>query len=529
MSAWQRALLGALLGALIVLLVHPDSRPFYATYLWRLGDSQSLNDTPLLPENVDRAPVPNPNRREEGAYDIYLVVHSQRLRPTLDRAALERGLSVARHYGKLDPENAFWPQMEAFFLSRLGNYPDSLVAWSRASRLLRWNDYENSRLNGMAAALAQEFGTTMAWHYAFAYNKRSRSTVLAIRRYAQTVVERTRPYDLEGLVLRYQTIRNGDLIREGARSYWQATLGSDIVMAAARPEPSDDVPRGRAAATYRDDFVARLLEHDMFQEADAVRQAFDEMSWFRGVPLDSVRATAARETVSTLVTAAIPGVATIVGLLGLLLAAIGSAMERWPRMQAVFRPPIAMVVGVALGTQVYVMTGLPLVAIAVCLCWAGLAYEPANVRKIEPTALGWLHGMTLSVLGIALATMLGLLILASGAPGIRLAPILDVPVEMGPGSVVLIGLVEIVFSLTLLTAPAWGLVHRFPTARMAALALRRLGRGFACVGLLVAVGGGVLAVYVDGALASHLLKRIRSEPQLEYELRVRAPELDSIR
>ncbi|MCH7946086.1 MAG: hypothetical protein IIC73_08765, partial [Armatimonadetes bacterium] len=213
MSPAVRFFYGALLGALLILLVHPDSRPYLTPGIWFLGDSDFLDETDALPDNLSK--LPEPDSLEDSAY--WLVVGCEReLRgqrmPQDDYVLL---VEVAQFGAAQDPENAFWRHAEAVFQHRLGNDDAAVRAWHTASLANRWDDYQTRRLQGLLQGLEAESGRRLAWHYALAQSRKSATPPRVFLAFARRLLQ-----DAEAqadFTLRLATLRNGRLIRDGSR------------------------------------------------------------------------------------------------------------------------------------------------------------------------------------------------------------------------------------------------------------------------------------------------------------------------
>lgn len=522
MSPLGRALLGATLGALLVLMFHPETRPYYST-LWNIGDSAYLSRSTLLPENVSLASLPT--TREEAAYWLLLVTERQKLAARTNRRVLEDSVAIARQFAAEDIDNAFWPQIEAFYLWRLGRSEEAEESWSRASRLLRWNDYENARLNGLAAGLAEEADSTLAWHYAYAYTRRSNAIVQAIRRYALFVVDRSALDEPGGIAGRKITILNGDLLRRGARSYAQATIGADIVNLSTLPSAArpigDRLAFRRQISESQANFAQRLMAIGDLDGADRVRLAFSDAQWMANTSPAAIQDEANRRVKLCLATATLPGALVFIAALGVFLLGVGAFLEGVPALQNLLRPPWAQVLAVAFAAQIYLVTNLFIPAFAIGLCFAFFGYEPANVRRVKPEQMGWLFVALIAGLGAVLAVTLVAFGIGLGAPAIRIFPVINVPREFDAGSAVLISIAQILLGLVLLTAPGWSRTTKYAAPRIAAHALTLLGRGLFVGGLVLAIASGLIAYVADSRLADEMLKRIRNEPRYVFDERLR--------
>ncbi len=233
MSPWRRALIGGALGSLLVLLIHPISRAYYQSFL-RLGDSSFLNTTQVLPENVRR--LPEPKTASEAAYVFLVAAEAEQRGEKLAKRDFTRLLLLAEAWSKAEPDNAFWKQMQSIYLLRLKRQDESIEQWERAAQALKWDNYQNARLRTIVDGLTAESRATLGWHWAYAYHRRSQAIAQQILRHARTVKDLLPGNESRGLELRYATLLNGVLLREGARSNATGLVGHEIVELASYPD-----------------------------------------------------------------------------------------------------------------------------------------------------------------------------------------------------------------------------------------------------------------------------------------------------
>ncbi|HRF58974.1 MAG TPA: hypothetical protein PLH94_03550 [Fimbriimonadaceae bacterium] len=511
MSPWKRALLGAAIGALLVLIAHPASRPFYLALLTQGGPSRFFAETPL---RLQPSPaLEKPRTLADAAYWMLVAAEADQRRTRLLDKDWKNLLNLARRCAVEDPENAFWKQMEAVFAWRLGDRKGSLEAWRRASRANRWDDLQNRRLERIVEGLSTETGTRLGWHYAASYAQRSQAPARMILRQARLVRDATRRDEAEGLELRYATLLNGDLLRSGAKSSQTGLVGVDIVEIACYPTNLKVETSQKRLLLARQALVNRLLALGKRDEANRTVKAFgNNDAWIALVEPENASTEAKLWKLVTLATVSIPSGAIWIAAMGLGLALFGRAVERTPALQHVFRTPVAPAAGVILALLLYWSTGLVLPAIWAALCLAFFAFQPMHERSQDPRELGPLFRFTILVLGVAFFALMTVYLAGRTTAGTILFDRLGVPAEIGPGSPVLLGLAGIVLGLVLLTAPAWGVAQHFAPARLAGFALREFGTGLFVAGILVAVVAGPLAVFVDREARTNLAAISQNEP-----------------
>src|SRR5437588_1406811 len=243
MSPGWRAFYGAACGALAVLLVHPASRPFLLLPLTHWGESETFAHTPLILENQKQ--LRPPRTLMDASLLMENGARTVAIRRGLQPVDIQKLVVVARNAALTDTDNAYWPQMEAVFLnvgSKLAGISeavhvryrkDAVDAWLRASKLSRWNDSQSKRLKMLQEQLAAEVGAPMAWQYSAAYRQRSTQQAFMIEETARDFVRSADSGSADALKIRYATLINGKLLREGAKSIEVGKIGADVVESAA--------------------------------------------------------------------------------------------------------------------------------------------------------------------------------------------------------------------------------------------------------------------------------------------------------
>lgn len=512
MSPWARVWLGAAIGALIVLVAHPMSRPFYQCYLWRLGDSRVLAESTYLASNVRTPPEPTDDLR--AAFWIALAADAvQRSRP-LSRDDAGKLARLCTAYAELDPENAFWRQVLSLTLWELGDMEGSKRAWIQASFAARWNDLETERLRQVLAELRHEFSGVMGWHYAALYPERSLAVPKLIQRQASRFSAGPFNSPSEELDLRTATLINGVLIRQHARTLAAGEIGAAIVANSYRTaKQGPNTNSRRYDLLQRYSLIDRLRDAGRDAEALQMEALFrDNDGWLGLANTDEARDRLSEASWMALAIAATPGIGLVLAAIGALVAMGGVFIERYRGAQALFTPAFSAFAGVVLALSVYAITRLVMPALWVALLLGFFAFVPSKVRSRTPSDLGIGYSATIGAFALIVAVLAGYFVVGLGAPGLRLLPLLDVPREYGSGSVVVLAITGVVLGLTLATAPAWGMIQRLPAPRLAGHALRRLGTTMLVGCLVLSLVAGPVAVVADHSVADMLRMQLENEP-----------------
>lgn len=511
MSPWKRAALGGLLGALLVLMIHPKTSPFYGTSLWRIGNSRFLSQSGFALANVQK--IPQPANVMEAAYWVQAATEIDRNKPGLRSDDIKKLLVLLEQCANLQPDNAYWPQAQALFSARLGDLAAAKRYWLAAATKLKWDDLQNARLEILVRGLQVEEGSPLAWQYAYAYTERTTTFAQMVYGLGRTLlsdVSLEKPADLD---LRFATLQNGKLLRDGSKSITAGEFGFSLIEMASFPPTLKRIPSQKKLLLARGYFVNQLRTVGDIDQADFAQSTFDSNeAWSALVQYRDARSEARDWSIFAIASATLPGSLVAISLVGVVLAFVGFCIERFAWLQNLLRSPIAPLIGVVMAILVYAGTELPLPAIWVVLSMSFFVFEAPHLRKTEPEELGPLFGFTLLVLGIALVLILGFFIAGLTAPGLQLFPEIGVPKEYGDGSTLLLAIAGILLGMVLVMGPAWGMVLKFPPQRVAGYALRHFGMGIFMWAMILSVVAGPIAYQLDLATRARLEKIAFNEP-----------------
>ncbi len=424
MSRFWRAFYGAALGAVLVLIIHPVSRPFLLTALSKRGSSKTFQNNPLILEGQQVLPVPN------SLVDASLWMQEAALRirqPQLVQAPeWDSFLKVASHAAQENADNAYWVQMQAVLTYAFSKTPNlspsvkkglrslAISDWARASHLAKWDDYQTRRLQTIQTELANESGGSAAWQYAAVYPKRVTYSAQAIDVLARELLRnlgksgkndsQTIKNDLQ---LRYETLINGKLVREGARSIAIGEIGVSLVELASYPPGLPADPNPRALVLARTDFYNQLREAGMTQEALQANDAFKSNDgWLAFLRQENVGTEKDYLRDASLLTIDLPGAFLGIALVGGLLWLLATTLRLKPGLLKMIEVPYAPAIGFVLAIIFFMVTKLALASIAVFACFGFLAVTPANDRTRAPDQLGPAFEIVHFILGSVLVAFL---------------------------------------------------------------------------------------------------------------------------
>ncbi len=515
MSATVRAFYGALVGALIVLLVHPYSRPYLLQGAWSLGDSKFIRKTSMLSENIDT--LPQPSSLEEAGLWVVTACQREMTSRSLSKDEALLVIEVVQATAEADPDNAFWRQAEAVFQNELGNEDAAIEAWETASVASRWNDYQNLRLNHVLDGLAGESGRNLGWHYAFVDSRKTAVAAQSILSFARHVLRGERVTDFE---LRLATLRNGRLLRDGSRTVEGAEMGVELIELAAYctlKERRGFVGSGgpltpRLLATARDDLISVVRTKQPGVEVE-VRDAFLENDAREALinPADA-ESQRGRLVLLAVLLSALPGALVTIGVIGAFTFLIGWAVGRSKVLQRGLTPPWTLILGFASGIVEFISSGLIFPALWAAVSLGSFGIRRTDERQAAPGGLGTPYWLTISILAVGFSLVLAVLFVSLSAPGGYLmedAELLAAPLL---NESALASLATVIASLALVTASVWGFLARIPPERLAGLSLAKFGSAV-CLGCFAfGVALTPIAIGVDRSVGDALLKIFQNEP-----------------
>lgn len=511
MNRSGRILFGVLAGMLLTLVIHPVSRKFIILPFMELGASDSLANSIWLTQNLDILPAPNDTLSasiwvQAGAEQL---VRGQKISPD----NLLRLIEVSQAAARGDPNNGFWLQMKAVFCWESGQREKAREAWIQASRASAWNDYQSRRLERVRDELADIDGGPMAWQSSAAYYQRSIACARVIEWVARGLSERWSASPDRVLESRLATLRNGRLLRDGSRSVAVGLYGAQLVEFAYRRFDVIGKLTPREMELARFQLVGELRDAGQDREALEVDDAFQTNdAWFALTQPSRAVENARNLAAASAITACIAGIFFGVALIGLVLLGLVALFERFPKLQRVFTPPFAPMIGVVAGVALYLQTDLVLAAVTVAMCFGFLAFEPLRARRQRKPRLRIGFRIAFVVMASLFIVMVGAFWLGIGTPAYEIVPNLRIPVELFGGNTVFLSLAVLVLSLLLLIAPGWAMVERVPTTVATVCTLHEFSRRVAWGALLCGLVATPIAVYVDNQVRQSMDLLLTNEP-----------------
>ncbi|HMS54297.1 MAG TPA: hypothetical protein PKA27_02760 [Fimbriimonadaceae bacterium] len=508
MTRGRRAALGAIFGALIVLALHPASRHLYLPAARAWGPSPALSTSKwtnagLLPRRV----------RSLSDASAWLSDACERLVTKRQRSPeeIQTFIEIATRAAASDPTNAFWLQVHAVILNASGDRDSALALWRLAARKAMWNDYQSRRFE-TAAEEAEKAHGNQSWIRAALYPRRSTAAVRLIEAYSRQVLQNASLTDPQGLKIRYDTLANGELIRDGSRHIGIAELGEAIIEAASHPPSMVSTPTPKGLLLSRLEFINSLREHGLQVEAENANQALlENEAWQAMTNREDPKSTFSNFARIAVASSVLPISFLVSSIFGLCLWCLGTFLHRIESARQVCRPPWSVILGVSFATLAYSVTGLWIAALTTALAFGLLAIGPPKKRSRPDGELGPLYRFMLLVITLAMITFIAGFVVGASTPGFYVLESIDVPKEYRDGSTLYLGLVGVCLVFSLLLAPAWALVHRIETSQVLAKTFRELGISLAVIGLVLSVIAGPAAVFADLSVREPLSQILTNE------------------
>lgn len=506
MNTAGRACLGALIGAIITLIIHPASRPFMLAASTEIPPAKVKA---CLDHDTDAPPVPH----DTAGASLWMELAANRIitHHPLREGELQTMLQIADRASEVESENAYWPQMKAVLLSWAGKPQPAYEAWRRASRSTFWNDYQTERLVTAQSRLAKLTGTDQAWQYAYVYYERSEIPALLIERYARTLLSQAGFDSRQDIETRYVTLVNGEMLRTGAKSLAVATHGANMVDLVGYPR--DLLPESTPKRLWvgQNTLLNNMAKMGMADSTARARLIFGNNEGWRALTPDDASEEMSLLGLSSTFSAGIVGACALSAFVGLLVWSIGWLASRYlgraPRFTYWHVVPILVVLALIAGWLTHDV-------------WAGfvgaisggfLLVGPKQARRARPEDIGPLFSFLIVILSLQCGLAVAVFAIFKTTPAKALLPQLNIPIDFY-STPLIPGLASIFMAIGVIAAPIWATVQKLGTPHVFTLALRKLGVYLAYGSLAAGIVLGPISVYADRRLEQTLRKMVGNEP-----------------
>lgn len=511
MTPFGRIALGALIGSLLTLAIHPSSRPFLGMSLFHLGRSETMSGHPLLQENIGVLPYPGDAMKAA----IWMEVGANRINRRLEikTADLRALIRVANAAGQSDPNNAFWPQMEAVFRRQAKDIEGTLECWHLASRRLTWNDYQSNRLLMVRTELEHEFGGEQAWQSARLFYSRTDASAAAIERLAGYLTGRSQANSVEDLEFRMATLRNGVLVRNSSRSLKIGLYGVNMIEFSSYNSRRMIETSPKKLLISRYELINKLRARRLDEEVQVARTAFESNEgWLAMTGRDEPQRQIWWLTMSAVNSAAIPSALLLSAVVTGVIWGIAALILKRPKLHGILRVPLAPLLGISTAMLVYSFTEFWPLSITIVLTIAFAAFSPATQKKSVPGSFGPMFVFVNGLLGFVFAALVAFFIGGLLSPTVETLPHLNIPAEYFGGGTLPLALGGIILCLVLIVATLFAFVERVDTPIVALSAYRTFGKFASLSFLLLCVVATPVAVALDNRIEPVVSMILQNEP-----------------
>lgn len=491
----------ALVGALIVLLAFPRSRPLFTRLFLRSSTDQALSHARDLSRGL---PLPYPDNADMAG--LWLSIGSRKAASkTLTTKELDDLITLASQKATEEPDNAYWLQAEAAFLVDAGHIDQARDVWIKASKRLSWNTHETSFL--LAPFSQKDFIPADTFAELCALRNQALSSHLESA--ARSLLSHYWTDPQWGLNVRVATALNGNLIRAHARSLFAMNVGIETVDLSLARRTNEPTHKHHELLVARMD-LEKASEKQSLATTDQLKRVFDEC--------DSASALTTREDAATRRDFLSVEAAIIANLPALILCALPLALliylSKWLFQGIAWldaRIPWIGSLGVALiALFVTMRVTVNMVSLALALSFVFRKMSPSNTRSAQPDSLGPLHEISMGAIALAMvATLTALLELSLSTNHLRLQAALDQSFDWQSSG---IGLLLLLFASVLVTAPLFAFALRHPTPLVLERSLSILARRVALLSLVAAVVAAPVCIIIERSIQPQLQNIFLNEP-----------------
>lgn len=507
MNLAARAYLGAVAGALVVLLLHPRSRPYLlSSSLWPTT-AKAIKANPSLPENIGKLSVPL--SVSEASVWLQTGAEVDLSGRKLTEEQYITLAEIAQRGEQAEPDNAFWPQMKSVFigkaLSSIGKGKElTIQAWLRASRLSTWDDHQTPRLDKISGDLAKQTGASFAWQQAVAYSRRSSAVGQRLLRHSRQL-ESENPKDVR---IKVANVRNGSLIREGGKSIAACYAGATMVDMAGIRHPGS-VGAGKVTAKAYGEILQNVPVTDLAERNQLVLSFLLNQAWSAYVPVRDSSQRAIDITRQSILYAVLPTALLLAGMVGITAFIAGHYVVPTQIAQRVLSPPFVIGIGLVAALIVFLVTKLIFASLWALVVMTLFSISSDRVKSGRVTGLGVVFQTTIATLAALVAVALVIHLIEASATEQLLAKAAALPAgtNMVPLQLVLLGV-----SMVIATAPAWGFFYRYEPKAVLPESLRSFGAYLGVGAMTLTVVAAPICLVADQRLHKDLKQMVQNEP-----------------
>jgi len=516
MTGLARALVGAAVGAVLTLVLHPISRP-YLTAAW-------LHNPMPSQEELARTPAAGGLEEDDPTFDE----DGKTLRIAADNLAILKPKELTANYelaakmGELHPENAYWRQMAAVFAWHLGKHEETLDLLRKAQESLTWQDYQTHWLQQIQGHLRSAYGSIQSWQFADVYWLRSLAPAEAIGSTERAVIDISSLDTDDGLRFRMIVMRNAALMRDNARSLAVGQIGADVVEQCCQPARPEGPETQRRLLIYRGRFFDHLRHFNRLEAVTIANELFEKNDSWQALINDPNAAKIVQSlSLSSVLAASLPGALMAAAAFGLFLWSLGFLVERSRPVQRLMRFPAILFFALAFAIAAYGITQLPIVGIAIGAGATIAGLTPRHNRSRPPSRLGPFFSFLTGVLALIFLALLAAYFVLGATPSDQVLQSMQLVEEQHISLQILLGTALVILSVLCLAAPMWAFAQRIRTVAVLSSGLKGFGAIVAIVGVVLGVIACPIAIYSDRHMQDTLYRLVVNEPENYYLMRVR--------
>jgi hypothetical protein len=507
MSATQRLLIGFVIGGFLTLLILPAPR---ASVLHLLHGRAVRETLAASPTTRPGGPLEEPAAEgslslSDARKQMLLIAQRAKLAPDAPFSARDFRLAmetVARG-SELDPDNAYWPQIEAALATRAGRAGLAREPFARALDKARWSSGATETSARLWKDLERATGSRSSWQGFLAASYRVDAPADLIVDLGVQLPRTSADADSDWIA-RATYVRNMRVLLSGVRSFPMADAATKralAVVSLAGGETENQTPLTREQARAR--FEAKVEEAAGKEFADRTRRAIAELSAWRStnLPHGDIEATRESSIIQSVLAAAVPSMFLVTGLFLAGMAAVGWMLRTLFRR--VPHPDTRIIFGFAFLLALVIGVLTSAWPVVVWIIFLGLlCMIPVEVVSEAPVEWSLLNRMVIG--GITSVTFISasLWLFASGPSALLAERALSYAnrLPLLADRALLVTICAATFVIP--CAVVWAHIKRQPLLFMIGETIVRVGVAGAVVGTFGAIVSTPIAAYVDSELRS---------------------------
>ncbi|MBN9501190.1 MAG: hypothetical protein BGO01_14185 [Armatimonadetes bacterium 55-13] len=520
MTPLMRALYGALLGSILTLIVHPRSRPFILG-AFEFSKNPAIRAKTNLPGPFPKA-LPDPTTPLNASMWIHVAAEKLAAREPLTRKELTALANLSASWQKKDPQNAFWRFARTVFLNADGNSNAARAEWLSAARCLIYNDQQSNRLDMIRKEIGSQFFPG-AWQFAYVYRFRSVAFSRLVESYVRDLIMAIGPPEPTAtglkveskseLELRYATMLNGALMREGSRSLAIMRSGIAIVEIASHPKELRSETSIKRLLIAHSDFKEALKSQKMIDQANRVQEIYNNNdAWSALSQREDTEENAAYLTFQSSVIPALPGAILMVAGIGFLITRLSLLMKYVSGQSERAFLSLALTLGLLSSGLILYLTHSILAFAASGLACGFIAVRPKFTRRKPPEGLGPLFTFANLMLAPSFLLLTSLFFLSRTIPVVANIEAFNMQIDLFSNADLLAGLSLLVLCMLYLISPLWAFAQHIRTAVVLTEGLKMFGSMLLTMGLVFTVVATPICIYFEDQAQPILKSLVENEP-----------------